>query len=45
MLASFAVGATAFAQAGSTGGTIAKANKSISGGAEVEQPRDCYGRA
>src|ERR1035437_831605 len=41
LLASSAVGATAFAQAGSTGGTIAKTNKSISGGAEVEQPRDC----
>jgi hypothetical protein len=38
MLALFAVGATAFAHAGSTGGTIAKTNKSISGGAEAEQP-------
>jgi hypothetical protein len=45
MLASFAVGATAFAQAGSTAGTIAKTNKSISGGAEVEQPRQKPHRA
>jgi hypothetical protein len=38
MLASFAMGTTAFSQAGSTGGTIGKTEKSISGGAEAEQP-------
>ena len=41
MLASFAVGTTAFAQAGSTGGTIGKTDKSISGeerGAEPNKP-------
>jgi hypothetical protein len=38
MPASFAMSATAYAQAGSTGGTIAKTNKSISGGAEVAEP-------
>lgn len=32
MLVSLAVGATAFAQAGSTGGTIGKTDKSVSGG-------------
>lgn len=37
MLASFSVGTTAFAKAGSTGGTIGKTEKSISGGAEAEQ--------
>jgi hypothetical protein len=39
MLSSFAAGATAFAQAGSTGGTIGKQDKSISGGAEEDRPR------
>jgi hypothetical protein len=39
MLASFVVGATVFAQAGSTGGTIGKTEKSVSGGAEAEQPK------
>jgi hypothetical protein len=34
----FAGGSLAFAQAGSTGGTIGKTEKSISGGAEAEQP-------
>jgi hypothetical protein len=38
MLASFAVGATAFAQAGSTSGTIGKQDKSISGGEEPSEP-------
>lgn len=38
MLASLAMGTTAFSQAGSTGGTIGKTEKSISGGAEAEQP-------
>jgi hypothetical protein len=39
MLSSFAAGATAFAQAGSTGGTIGKQDKSISGSAEEDRPR------
>lgn len=34
----FASGSLALGQAGSTGGTIGKTEKSISGGAEVEQP-------
>jgi hypothetical protein len=34
----FACGSFALGQAGSTGGTIGKTEKSISGGAEVEQP-------
>jgi hypothetical protein len=38
MLVSLAVGATAFAQAGSTGGTIGKINKSVSGGGEGASP-------
>jgi hypothetical protein len=38
-------GSLAFAQAGSTGGTIAKTNKSISGGAEAEQPTQKSPRA
>ena len=37
MLASFAMGATAFAQAGATGGTIARTNNSISGGDEPQK--------
>jgi hypothetical protein len=39
MLAYFAVSAAAFAQAGSTGGSVAKTDKSISGSAEPGQPR------
>lgn len=35
MLSSFAASATAFAQAGSTGGTIGKQDKSISGGEDA----------
>jgi hypothetical protein len=38
MLAPLALGTTAFAQAGSTGGTIGKTDKSVSG-QEAEQPR------
>ena len=41
MLVSLAAGATAFAQAGSTGGTIGKIDKSVSGGEEgaTREPR------
>jgi hypothetical protein len=39
MLSSFAASATAFAQAGSTGGTIGKTDKSISGEENAVQPR------
>ena len=39
MLACLAASATAFAQAGSTGGSVAKTNKSISGDAEAEPQR------
>ena len=39
MLASCAMGTTAHAQAGSTGGSVAKTDKSISGDAKTEQPR------
>src|ERR1700692_2558494 len=45
VLASCAMGATAHAQAGSTGGSIAKTNKSITGDAETEQPRQKPQRA
>jgi hypothetical protein len=38
MLASAAVGATAFAQAGATGGTIGKTDKSVSGGGDQPAP-------
>jgi hypothetical protein len=38
MLAPSAGGGPAFAQAGSTGGTVGKTDKSISGGNEQEQP-------
>ena len=45
MLVSFAAATTAFSQAGSTGGTIAKTNKSISGGVEAEPSRQKSQRA
>jgi hypothetical protein len=44
MLASIAVGTTAFAQAGSTGGTIGKTDKSISGGEPTPAPRQVVPR-
>src|ERR1700687_1817627 len=37
-LVSLAVGATAFAQAGATGGTIGKTDKSVSGGESASEP-------
>jgi hypothetical protein len=40
MLALFAADATAFAQAGSTGGTIGNTDKSVSGGSEAEPSRN-----
>lgn len=39
ILAFFAVGVRAFAQAGSTGGTIGKTDKSVSGGESTAEPR------
>jgi hypothetical protein len=45
MLASSAMDATAFAQAGATGGTIGKTDKSVSGGGEAREPAPKVKRA